>query len=299
MKKVVTYIVLAALIFSTMEVALKIGGTHLDAFQLTFLRFAIGGLFLLPFAIKELKQRDIKLSWKDYLYLLFLGVICTCISMIFFQVGVMNSNASTAAVIFCINPMFTVTLAHFITDEKLTKQKIIALCISLVGILIIINPFAIGEGNTIIGIIFTLISALTFGLYSAIGKRRIERIGGLPQTSLSFLFGSLALLLILFIIDKPVIEGVGMSNIVVILYVSIVVTGLGYLFYFKAMEIGGTAKASIVFFLKPVFAPIVAVIMFSEVITLNMYIGIGFILIGSYVNMRSPKKLEEGANESR
>lgn len=291
MKKIVSYIVLSALIFSTMEVALKIGGAHLDPFQLTFIRFMAGGLFLLPFAIKELKQKQIKLVRKDYLYLLLLGLICTCISMIFFQIGVMNSNASTAAVIFCINPMFTITFAHFLTDEKLTKQKIIALGVSLLGIIIIINPFGISEGNTVMGMIFTLISALTFGLYSAIGKRKIEKIGGLAQTSISFLLGSAGLLVILLVTGKPIMEGITMNTLPVILYVGIIVTGLGYLFYFKAMEFGGAAKASIVFFLKPVFAPIVAVIMFHEIITINMYIGIAFILMGSYVNMRGPKEL--------
>ncbi|MEG2199436.1 MAG: DMT family transporter, partial [Anaerovorax sp.] len=274
-----------------------IGGTHLDPFQLTFIRFTIGGLFLLPFAIKELKERNVKLVWRDYAYLLFLGVLCTCVSMIFFQIGVMNANASTAAVLFCINPMFTITFAHFFTSEKLTKQKIVALVISLVGIAIIINPFAISEGNTLMGMLFTLISALTFGLYSAIGKRRIERIGGLPQTSISFLLGSLALLFILLVTDGPILQGVEMDNILVILYVSIIVTGVGYLFYFKAMEVGGAAKASIVFFLKPVFAPIVAVIMFGEIITFNMYIGIAFILLGSYINMKMPKEIKEALKE--
>ena len=50
-KKEILYITITAILFSTMEVALKIAGNELDAFQVTFIRFAIGGLFLLPFAI--------------------------------------------------------------------------------------------------------------------------------------------------------------------------------------------------------------------------------------------------------
>jgi hypothetical protein len=39
-----------------MEVVLKVASSRLDAFQLTLIRFVIGGLFLLPFALAEKKN---------------------------------------------------------------------------------------------------------------------------------------------------------------------------------------------------------------------------------------------------
>lgn len=289
MKKMIAYILLSALIFSTMEVVLKIMGAAFDPFQLTFIRFIFGGFFLFPFAYMDMKKRNIKLEKSDYLYLAGLGILCICISMIFFQIGVMKANAFTAAVLFCVNPMFTMIFAHFLTDEKLNKQKIIALSISLTGIVAIINPFHISEGNTVFGMTLTLLAALTFGLYSAIGKRRIAKIGGLAQTAISFLLGAAVLFVFLLMAGKPVISGISMSTLPQLLYLGIVVTGLGYLFYFKAMEEGGAQKAGIVFFLKPVFAPIVAVIVLNEIITLNAYLGIVLILIGSFMNLRKGK----------
>ena len=56
MKKLVLFILLSATLFSTMEVVLKIAGNQLDAFQLTLIRFFIGGMFLLPFALMEIKK---------------------------------------------------------------------------------------------------------------------------------------------------------------------------------------------------------------------------------------------------
>ena len=46
----------AAFLFATMEVALKFAGSTFNSLQLTFLRFFIGGLFLLPFALRDLKS---------------------------------------------------------------------------------------------------------------------------------------------------------------------------------------------------------------------------------------------------
>jgi drug/metabolite transporter (DMT)-like permease len=285
MKKVVIYIFISAILFSTMEVTLKIVGLDLDAFQLTFIRFLMGGLFLAPFAALEIRRRKTRITTQDMVYMLILGIICICISMVFFQFGVMGANASTAAVIFCTNPMFTMIFAHFLTDEKMTMRKGIAAGISIAGLILIINPLHLSPGNTLMGMIFSLISAITFGLYSAAGKRRIQKLGGLTQTSISFLLGSAVLWIILIILDKPVFAGINSGNMLVVLYVGIAVTGLGYLYYFLAMEKSNATLASLVFFVKPGIAPIIAVIVLNEVITANVITGILLIFIGSYMTL--------------
>lgn len=289
MKKIVFTIILSATLFSTMEVALKIAGSDFDAFQLTFLRFLIGGLFLLPFALKRIRRKNIQIQGKDYLYLLLLGTVCIPVSMIFFQLGVENANAATAAVIFCINPMFTMLFAHFITEEKLNRNKIWALLVGLAGILFMIAPWNMAEGNTLIGTIYSTLAALLFGLYSALGRRTIHRLGGLPQTAISFLLGSLVMVPILLVLDKPLFAGITVENAGMVLYVGIMITGLGYLSYFMTMERADAATASIVFFIKPGLAPIIAVLVLREVLTFNSFLGIFLVFVGSYINLREQR----------
>jgi drug/metabolite transporter (DMT)-like permease len=209
--------------------------------------------------------------------------------MIFFQLGVENSKASTAAVIFCINPMFTMIFVHFMTEEKLNRIKLTALGIGLLGIVFMINPVHMDKGNTPLGVTLSIAAALTFGLYSAMGRTSVHRLRGLTQTSISFLFGSAVMLPILLILDKPIVAGISAQNIWMVLYVSIMITGFGYLFYFLAMEASDAATASIVFFVKPALAPIIAVIALHEVIQINGYIGILLIFIGSFINLREQK----------
>jgi drug/metabolite transporter (DMT)-like permease len=76
MKKFYIYVFLTGMLFGSMEVALKIGGATFNPIQLTFIRFLIGGLFLLPFAISDLRKKQIKLSKSDCGYLFTLGLIC-------------------------------------------------------------------------------------------------------------------------------------------------------------------------------------------------------------------------------
>lgn len=285
MKKVALYIFLAAFFFGTMEISLKLAGSKLDQMQLTFLRFMVGGLLLLPFALSEIKRKEIKINFKDYLYMLILGIICIPMSMVLFQLGVMKANAATAALIMCVNPLFTMFFAHFLIHEKMNRYNVIALLLSLTGILFMVNPFNMQEGNTVEGILLVLGGAALFGLYSVMGKISVGKIGSMVQTSISFIFGSLVLLVILLIIDKPVIAGVWPENIWIVLYLSVFVTGLAYLFYFQAIAESNATTGSVAFLIKAAIAPTLAVIILREPMELHSIIGIVLVLAGATMNI--------------
>lgn len=296
MKKIGLYIFLTAFLFGTMEVALKLAGNGLDSFQLTFLRFFIGGILLMPFAVNEIKKNQTRLELKDFGYLLILGIICIPVSMLFFQLGVMHSNASTASVIMCINPLFTMIFAHFMSDEKFNKKKLVVLLWGILGLLFMVRPWDIQKGNTTIGIFFMLIAAATFGLYTVVGKNSIKKMGIMAQTSISFILGSLVLLIIMIFMDKPILQGVK-DNVILVMYISVFVTGLGYYFYFASIKLSDATTGSIAFFIKPAIAPVIAVIILGDKLLWNTYLGIALILIASYLNIYNKrtegKKIEQ------
>jgi len=293
MNKAFLYVIATAFLFGTMEVALKVGGSSFGALQLTFLRFLIGGLFLLPFALHDLKKRSYRFSAGDWGYLLLLGLVCICISMVLFQVGVMRTNANMAAIIISINPVFTMLFARLILKELFTKRKALVLALSITGLIIVANPLSLLSGNSLNGILITFAAAVTFGLYTALGKLRIARIGGITQNSFSFLLGSAILLIILLIKGEPVISGVVPDQLALVLYLGVFVTGIGYYCYLKAIELAGPSTASIAFFIKPVFAPVLAFLVLQEPITLHMIVGVCFVLAGSVANLWGVKKAEE------
>lgn len=289
MRKAYIYVLITALLFGTMEVSCKIGGSNLDPFQLTFLRFAIGGVVLLPFALVQMKHRNIRLSVSDCLSLAGVGVLGVTISMSLFQFSIMLCNASTVSVLICINPFFTMIFAHFITNEKISRYKLLILLIALTGIIFMVRPWDIQEGNSAFGLFLMIGAAFFFGLYTVAGKVSQEKIGLMAQTSISFLFGSLALLILILVLDRPVFAGV-LTDLPVVMYTGVMVTGLGYYCYFKAIEVSNATTGSFAFFLKPAIAPIIAVIILKETILWNTVLGIGFVLFASLLNILYMKR---------
>lgn len=297
MKKGYLYITLTTIIFSTMEIALKFVSSDFNPIQLTFLRFFIGGLVLLPFAINTLRAKNLTISFQDFYFFVFLGLLGTVISMGLYQLAVLNTQASVVAVLFSSNPVFVTILAFFLLKEVIHKNNIIALILEVIGIILIINPLNIEL--SLIGVTLTIVSTLIFALYGVCGKKKCAKYGGIVVTCFGFIFGSLELLTLILISHItlisdflsshefgifstiPIFLGYSLHTLPIISYICIVNTGIGFACYFKAMEETSAQTTSLVFFFKPILAPILALILLHEAIPFNMLLGILFILLGS------------------
>lgn len=300
MKKGLLFILLSTFLFSSMEISLKLVTGVFNPVQITFLRFLIGSLILLPLTIKGLRTRKVALNGDDVSFFALTGFLCVVVSMVLFQMAVVYGQASVVAVLFSCNPVFVVVFAYFILKEPITKYTVVTLMFSLAGILAIMNPANLAGNGLAIALI--LLSALTFALYGVIGRKRSERYGGFGLTCLSFLFGS-AEMLVLILLSRvdfiaafftssglgsfarvPLIQGITLATLPMLLYIGVFISGFGYAFYFLAMEETSAATASLVFFIKPVLAPVMAYFLINDPITLNMVLGIVLIVAGSVIS---------------
>lgn len=139
--------------------------------------------------------------------------------------------------------------AHFFTSEKLNRHKFVVLGFGLMGLIFMIRPWDVQEGNTVIGIVYMLLAAIFFGAYTIAGKVSAQKLGIMAQTSISFILGSIVLLIMMLIMGKPVIAGVA-DNLPLVAYISLFVTGLGYFSYFMAIKCSDAATGSLAFFLN-------------------------------------------------
>jgi drug/metabolite transporter (DMT)-like permease len=299
MKKGYLYILLATLFFSSMEVALKLIATQFNPIQLTFIRFLIGSVVLLPPAIHRMNTHHITLGADDLRFFALSGLICVVVSMSLYQLAILNAQASIVAVLFSCNPIFVIPLAHFLLREEIHKFTLISMILSVIGMLWIMNPMHLTSSYA--GIIYILLAAVTFALYTVIGKGRSSRYGVVVLNCFSFLMGSLEMLVLILasrlqpiaeallrvgmgtFARIPLAQGITWQNVPGLLYIGVGVTGLGFLFYFLAMQETSASTGALVFYIKPALAPIFALVLLHESIRWNVWVGIAFILFGSAV----------------
>lgn len=301
MKKTYLYVIISTFLFSSMEISLKMAGGSFSGIQLNFLRFLVGGIALLPFALHALSREHQRIHLKDMGLFAFTGLIAVVVSMSFYQVAVEVDKASTVAVVFSANPIFALIFSYLILKETLSRSNLIAVIVSIVGLLIIVNPTHLTDP---LGLSLSIIAALTFGLYSIISRWGSMRhhFNGLTMTSFTFIFGAIELAILMGIshiqsiatgllqnpklsefANIPYFSGITSNNAFLLLYICLGVTAGGFGFYFLAMETSNVSTASLVFFIKPALAPILALLILHEKITLSTWLGIIVIVIGSMI----------------
>lgn len=319
MKKYISLILISTFLFSTMEIAIKCTNGAFNPIQLNFIRFLIGGLVLLPLSIKNLKKNKKKIAGKDIGYFLLTGFICIIVSMTLFTISVImkGSNPAVIAVLFSFNPIFTIALAAVIFREKVSAAIIAGLAVCLVGLLFVINPFNM-DGNEIPSMMLALASGFTFALYSIMSKFTIvkRKLDPITVTTFTFLVGSAELLVLMGLsnikavasmLDShnlslfsniPLFTGISMHNIVLLLYISIFVSGISFALLFIVMDKMGSTMSSLIFFIKPVLSPILALIIVADVSILkpHNYIGVIIMALGSVVIFIGQLKLSKRAS---
>ena len=118
------FIVLCAVIFSTMEVMLKTVHGVFAPMQITCLRFLVGGILLIPFASRSMKKKNASLSRKDIGFFALSGFLCVVIAMSLYQMSVTYTRASIVAVIFSCNPIFVTVFAHLFLHEDIHRNTL-------------------------------------------------------------------------------------------------------------------------------------------------------------------------------
>jgi len=299
-KKSLLYIFLASFFFSTAEISLKSISHVFQPLQITFLRFLVGALFLLPFMLRARRSENAKpMGPMHLLYFVLTGFLCIPVSMVVYQLAISVSKASLVAVFFCCNPLFISAIAAIFLRETFTKKHLMGLTLSIVGMFVLADPFK--NGGDLLGPLLALLSALFFAIYGVLNKKSSARFGAVTATCMSFLTGSVELLLLILLSHVgpvknlllslgwdlfaaiPVFKGISLDILPIFLYVGIGVTGLGYLFYFKAMEHTTAATVSLVFILKLPMATILAAILLNEGLTILSLIGMLIIVVGSVI----------------
>ena len=280
MKNGVFYSLLTAILFVTLEPVSKLIADSVNPFAITFWRFFAASLILVPWAIAKIKKDKIHISPIDIGRMALLGILFICISMLSIQVAVKQADSpALIAIIFSANSVFTIFFSILINKEKITNNKIIALLLGIIGVVLCADFSA---GSNLTSILLAIFSALTFSLYTVLSQKYTKKIGGIVQSAIVFLTGSIILLLFLLFAGVDVSVPFESKPLLILLYLGFLVTGIGYASYFKAIEKGGAIMASLAFFAKPILTPFATFFINGIIPAPKVFLSVLCIVAASY-----------------
>lgn len=246
-------------------------------------RFLLDGLIVLVLSV-ILKKKIFKLSKKEVVSLMLLGITQTTLQYTFFYIGLSYTTGVRGAILNGTGTFFSIIIAHFLyKNDKISVNKIIGCTIGFIGVILVNltgNFFEtsfnfMGDGLIILS---TFISS-SAAIYSKTLSKKQDTfiitgyqlfIGGVVLTALGFCFGG----------D---LSGFNLISTSLLIYMALL-SSIAFLFWTVLLKYNKVGKIAVFNFLIPVFGSILSAIFLNEsIFNIKTFIALILVCIGIFL----------------
>ena len=262
---------------------------HIPPVTLSFLRWGLAFLIILPMAWKHLK-RDWNAIRESLGTMIFLSVTGIAAFNTLQYWALEHTQALNTLLLQSAAPLFVAIWSLILLRVHLTAAQALGVALSMTGVLVILlhgdlaalADIEFNKGD----IIFTVALAI-FGVYSVMSLKR-PNIHGLSFGAFTFGCGAACLIPLwtFELFSRPVMELDG-TNLLSLLYVAVFPSTLAYLCFNRGVQLIGANRAAPFFHLVPAFGSAMAIVFLGEQPQLFHVIGFALVLTGVFVASRS------------
>lgn len=287
--KIKSFLMLSVVVFlwGSSFALLKLGLEEISPINLAFLRFLLVLPFFIAFTYFQDKHAFDKSIFRDWKILLTLGLTGVTLYHVFQKFGLRLTTASNSSLIISANPVFIALLDHFYLKEEMAWKRVFGMTLAFLGIILIIGPSRLTfDPMGVIGDLLSLGAGLSWAFYSVFGKKILPNYGAQRVTMFSMIFGTLFLFPILLVSEKPALP-TSIWPWFLLLILSLLCSGVAYLFWYKALEDVSPTKVGVFLFFLPVVSVSVAHLILLESLDVSFAIGALFVMLGVIITQRS------------
>ena len=272
-------VVVWASAFSVIKALLDHGFAADDIALLRYLIAAPGFAFLL-WRVGGLPG----LTRRDALRLAAVGVCVVVGYHISLNVGSRYTTSGTAALVIALSPALTLLLAVGLGLERWSLRRAAGLAVAFTGVAIVVLLGAGGELSlaNAKGPLIVLAAPISFALYNVLLKPLLGRYDLLALTAATSLVGTVFLLPFVRGGTVDSITGISLEDAVLVLYLGVVSTFLGYIGWNVGLRgLGATRAVAYTYVISPLAVAFGAVLL-DEPVTLWLVVG-GALVVGGVV----------------
>lgn len=248
--------------------------------------FGAAVVIFIIFAVKD--KSLLKIELKDIKYFIGTGII----SFVFFNWCLFTSmnecSAAIAVVLLYTAPVFVTLMSAVLFKEKITKIKIFALIMTVIGCMFVTGVVGGKINGTLFGVICGIGSGVFYALYSIFGRYALEKYSAATVTVYTFIFAALG--------SIPLIEPGslinGLSNTTAIMSAILIVvvsTVSPFLLYTKGLTGVESGTASILATAEPAVGVLVSVFILHQPINLISVVGV-LLILGAVISLNFNKQ---------
>ncbi|ACL69794.1 DMT family transporter [Halothermothrix orenii] len=260
------------------------------------LRYLTGGLiFAIILILKYGYSHTITTIKRNFAGIVLVGFTGVTIAVLFQNLGLMYTTASSAALLNSFEPVMVFFLSILILKEKATLNKILGLIIGFLGVIIIIsngNLSSLFSLNTnLLGNLLMLVSLLGYSFYTIIGKIVLNDTPPLIVVGVSTLFGGITLLIPSFFLEQiPDLTLTPPEVWFSFIYMATLPTCLAYYLYFKLLQNINASKTVGIILMIPLYGSGLGILILKEPVNPWFVLGSILVLTGAWLT-ESGKKI--------
>ncbi len=258
---------------------------------LLFARFGLGaGLLVLLVTLSGSKPLPPRDTWLALALMGFIGVFLHHMLQAY---ALTMTTATHAGWLIGLIPIWSAVLAAVLLKERFGGMKLAGLVGGFIGALLVITRGQISGGTLQLpgtrGDFLILLSTINWAVYSVVGRDTLKRLGSTRATAGSMLLGWLMLMpLFLFKSGWRELPHLSMTGWGAILFLGIGCSGLGYLFWYSALERIEVSRVAAFLYIQPLVTLTAAVILLNERVTVTTVIGGLVVLLSVFIIQRAP-----------
>ncbi len=256
---------------------MRMAAPEFGAIPLIAVRVAVASLFLLPFLLRAGQLGALS---KHALPLTVVGFANSALPFCLFAFATLTLSAGFTAVINAVAPLFTAVVALLWMGERLSRQAIVGLLVGLGGVVLLVWDKLDLSGDAVtIGIAAAMLASLSYGVAANYIRSSLTGVGSLEIATGSQLAATVLLAPLCIWLWPAEMPSTGAW--VAGLILGVASTGIAYILYFRLIARLGPSRAITVTFLVPLAAMVMGAAFLDEVVTEDMMIGCGLILLGT------------------
>ncbi|MFO8086914.1 MAG: DMT family transporter [Bacteroidales bacterium] len=264
---------------------------YFQPLQVIFMR-VLGAMLL--FWLLQLFTPKEKVAKKDLWLIGLSASLGVAVNQIMFFEGLSLTTPVDTSIIHSSSPLLVLMFAAFLAHERITLMKIVGIVMGMTGTLILVlygNEVSF-DSSSFRGDLFILINISAYSMYLVLIKPVMARYRPVTVMKWVFFFGFIFVLPVsvwrIPDINWHQVDGFALFSL---LYVIIGTTFLAYLLTIYALRYVNASVAGFYIYLQPVFAALIGILLFDEVLTTHKIIAAILIFAGIFVvNRRHPEK---------
>lgn len=250
-----------------------------SATEISALRWIFAAVMMVVI-VSAADRKKLKIRLKDVWMFALTGLFSFMLTSVFYFVSMELTSAAVANVLMYASPVWVLIMSRIFFNERFNTVKLISIFGTFAGCILVSGLLSQSSGIfNAAGILFGILSGISYGAYSIIGKAVLKKYSNITLTAYSCIFAGIASVFTLNPRNAAEIISGAPAVLIYICAMAALSTVAPYVLYTVGLSKTTASRAAVIACIEPVCSTLISVFVLKENVIISQFVGIAVILM--------------------